>query len=42
MKLTVLLIVFTFLYGGASADTLKPFTGDGCSSFPNGTFEQKD
>jgi hypothetical protein len=24
------------------ADTLKPFTSDGCSAFPNGTFEQRE
>ena len=24
------------------ADTLKPFTTDGCSAFPNGTFEQSE
>ena len=25
----------------AQSDTLKPFTSDGCSMFPDGTFEQK-
>ena len=24
------------------ADDLKPFTSDGCSSFPNGTFQQQE
>lgn len=24
------------------ADTLKPFTSDGCSAFPDGTFKQKE
>jgi len=24
------------------AKTIKPFTSDGCSSFPNGTFKQKE
>lgn len=24
----------------ATADTLKPFTSDGCSAFPDGTFKQ--
>ncbi len=27
---------------GALADTLKPFTSDGCSAFPDGTIEQKE
>ena len=26
----------------AHADTLKPFTSDGCSAFPNGTLHQKE
>lgn len=26
----------------AFGDTLKPFTSDGCSSFPNGTFAQSE
>lgn len=26
----------------AQADTLAPFTSDGCSAFPNGTFEQRE
>jgi len=42
MKSIGWLIVFTLLSVKASADTLKPFTSDGCSSFPDGTFEQKD
>jgi len=36
-----LIIVFlSFFVGVAAAEQLQPFTSDGCSSFPNGTFEQ--
>ncbi|MDX2368398.1 MAG: hypothetical protein QNK36_08345 [Colwellia sp.] len=31
----------TFLSQIVQADTLKPFTSDGCSAFPDGTFEHK-
>lgn len=34
---SILLLVSTFL----QADTLKPFTSDGCSAFPDGTIDQK-
>lgn len=34
---SVLLLVSVFL----QADTLKPFTSDGCSAFPDGTIDQK-
>ncbi|MCJ8313598.1 MAG: hypothetical protein HRU38_15310 [Saccharospirillaceae bacterium] len=34
----LLLITSCFL----QAKTIKPFTSDGCSSFPNGTFKQKE
>lgn len=30
------------LAGSASADMLVPFTSDGCSAFPDGTFEQNE
>lgn len=36
-----LLIVFLMIAQTALSDELKPFTTDGCSSFPNGTLEQK-
>jgi hypothetical protein len=39
-KLT-LIIMLTALTFTVSADTLKPFTSDGCSSFPDGTLKQK-
>lgn len=39
MKSTVLFMVLALFTGNLSADTLKPFTSDGCSSFPDGTFE---
>jgi hypothetical protein len=40
LKLT-LIIMLTALTFTVSADTLKPFTSDGCSSFPDGTLKQK-
>jgi len=33
--------MLTALTFTVSADTLKPFTSDGCSSFPDGTLKQK-
>ncbi len=39
LTLIIMLTAHTFI---ASADTLKPFTSDGCSSFPDGTFKQKN
>jgi hypothetical protein len=35
-------VVALFLSASASADELKPFTSDGCSSFPDGTPSQQD
>jgi hypothetical protein len=35
--ISLLLLVSVFL----QADTLKPFTSDGCSAFPDGTIDQK-
>lgn len=40
MRLLVLLAI-TLTSQCAVADILKPFTSDGCSAFPDGTFEQK-
>jgi hypothetical protein len=38
-----LLVVLTLLLSApATADELKPFTSDGCSSFPDGTPSQQD
>ncbi len=38
-----LFLVFTLLLSApAAADELKPFTSDGCSSFPDGTPSQQD
>jgi hypothetical protein len=42
MRFYISIIICIFLSGNASADTLKPFTSDGCSYFPNGTFEQNN
>ena len=40
---TRILFISTFLLFSEflQADTLKPFTSDGCSAFPDGTFDQK-
>ena len=38
LSIVSLLFVFTTV----QADTLKPFTSDGCSAFPDGTIAQKD
>lgn len=35
------ILCLAFLSERVQADTLKPFTSDGCSAFPDGTFEQK-
>lgn len=35
---SILLLISAFL----QADTLKPFVSDGCSAFPDGTFDQKN
>ena len=40
MKL--LLLMLTLLSTHTLASQLKPFTSDGCSSFPDGTFKHKD
>jgi hypothetical protein len=37
LSIWLLFISFSSIAG----DTLKPFTSDGCSAFPDGTFEQK-
>jgi len=34
-------LLFTLVSVSAQAETIKPFTSDGCSMFPDGTFEQK-
>lgn len=40
---TRIVFISTLLLFSATlkADTLKPFTSDGCSAFPDGTFDQK-
>ncbi len=35
-------LLFVLFSGVASAENIKPFTSDGCSSFPDGTFEHKE
>jgi len=37
-----LLICFALFSNIVSADTLKPFTSDGCSAFPDGTLAQNN
>ena len=39
MKISIYLISLTILPFSISADTLKPFTSDGCSAFSDGTFK---
>jgi hypothetical protein len=39
--LILVILLMTFVGQTVLADTLKPFTSDGCSAFPDGTFEQK-
>ncbi|WP_426358373.1 hypothetical protein ACPUVO_18385 [Pseudocolwellia sp. HL-MZ19] len=42
-KITWILAVFISLSSCShSPDRLQPFTSDGCSSFPDGTFKQKE
>lgn len=38
----VITVVLIFNHKPSSADTLKAFTSDGCSAFPDGTFKQKE
>jgi len=38
----VVFILFLFVSVDVIADNIKPFTSDGCSSFPNGTVQQKE
>ncbi|WP_296055389.1 hypothetical protein [uncultured Amphritea sp.] len=40
MKHLTLLLVICLLPGYSSGDELKPFTSDGCSSFPDGTWQE--
>ena len=35
-------LILCFVAFNINAQTLKPFTSDGCSIFPDGTFEHKD
>lgn len=41
MRLVFLIILF-FVSVDVFADNIKPFTSDGCSAFPDGTFQQKE
>ncbi len=38
--LQILLLAMAVFMSSAYANQLKPFTSDGCSAFPDGTFEQ--
>ncbi|WP_072908803.1 hypothetical protein [Malonomonas rubra] len=42
MKSLVTIIVLTMISSSAIAGELKPFTSDGCSSFPDGTIAQQN
>lgn len=39
---TVFFILFLCVSNALFAENIKPFTSDGCSVFPDGTFEQKE
>lgn len=39
---SLIFILFLLVVAESSADELKPFTSDGCSGFPDGTFKQGD
>lgn len=42
MKIIVTLILFSTLFiNNVYAEEIKPFTSDGCSAFPDGTYAQK-
>jgi len=38
----IFILIFLFISANVNAEKIKPFTSDGCSLFPNGTFEQKE
>jgi len=38
----VLVFIFFFVAATVNAESIKPFTSDGCSMFPDGTLEQKE
>ena len=38
----VYVFIFFFVSVTVNAEKIKPFTSDGCSVFPDGTFEQKE
>ncbi|MDA7746201.1 hypothetical protein N8878_02575 [Psychromonas sp.] len=42
MKIIFFIMIFTLIPINISADALKPFTSDGCSLFPDGTFKNND
>lgn len=42
IRSSVLLIIPFTLLVGCGSKTIKPFASDGCSSFPDGTFEQSE
>ena len=42
LAVVVIMTVLIFNHKSSNADTLKAFTSDGCSAFPDGTFKQKE
>lgn len=42
LAVVVIMAVLIFNHNSSNADTLKAFTSDGCSVFPDGTFKQKE
>ncbi len=41
MKSFITITLFSILFTTVYAEEIKPFTSDGCSAFPDGTFEQQ-
>jgi hypothetical protein len=42
LKILIVLVFSLIVSSVIQAEDIKPFKSDGCSSFPNGTFEQNE
>ena len=40
LRITLITVFMTMLYGCSHSGELRPFTSDGCSVFPDGTISQ--
>ncbi|KGJ94449.1 hypothetical protein [Colwellia psychrerythraea] len=38
----IICLLFSLLSASILAETIKPFSSDGCSAFPDGTYQQKE